>query len=163
SGERGGRRARRRRSTARRPEHRDDEVHVVVSGEHRGRVAADRHEGAVADRDLSRVAGEDVEAEHPDEEDPDLRHEGDVVGAEEEREHREHSSHAEQRGEGGETSHTRRTSRCPKRPDGLIRSTTMSTAKANGSCSSDVIAGTYCTMRLSVTPMIHPPTNAPVR
>src|SRR5262245_45337356 len=91
------------------------------------RVAPDGHEGAVADRDLARIAGEDVEAEHRDEEDPDLRRERDVVVAEDERQCDEYPRYGEHGDESGETTHTRRTSRWPKSPDGLMRRTTSRT------------------------------------
>src|SRR6185503_4462856 len=93
---------------------------------------------AVPDRDLARVAGEDVEAEHRDEEDPDLGGEIDVVVAEDEREHAEHGRDDEQRGEHRNLSfHTRRTSRRPKSPVGLTRRIRRRTAKAKGVWSSD--------------------------
>src|ERR1700745_4349994 len=121
----------------------------------------------MADRDLPRIAGEDVQAEHRDEEDPDLRGERDVVIAQAEREDGEHRRHRNERGEHRDPRpHTRLTSRCPKSPDGLRSNTTRMTANAAGVCNSDVILKEpmcpYWTTRLSETPIRRPPTTAPV-
>ena len=47
---------------------------AVVEHEVRGRVAADAHERALTERDLPRVAGDDVQAQEGDEVEADLRH-----------------------------------------------------------------------------------------
>ena len=86
-----GQEARRRRSRARRPSTIVRMRLVWWSRDMHGRrVAADHHERSVPDRDLTRVAGQDVEAEHGDEEDPDLGDEPEVVVAEDERQDAEH-------------------------------------------------------------------------
>ncbi len=57
--------------------------------EDRGRVAADRHECAVAERDLAGVAGEDVEAADGDEVDADVGVLRGLEVVDEERQHRD--------------------------------------------------------------------------
>ena len=136
------------------------EVRVVVARHDRGRVAADGHEGAVADRDLARVPGEDVEAEDRDEEDarPARRAPGGSRSA-----RTGSSASTTRRGGrhrsegGGARPHTLRTCRWPNRPVGFTRSTASRTANANGSRSSEVTKWTYWPTRLRKTPSARPP------
>ena len=116
---------------------RPDVAPVLVHRERRGRVAADRHQRAVAERDLARVAGEDVQPDDRDEEDARLREVAGVEVADEvrrqrvEREHRGRGQRPERDPE--PAPHTRVTSARPKRPVGLTSSTPRITASATGS------------------------------
>ncbi len=51
---------------------RDDVLDPVIGHQDRGGVPTDRHEGAVAERDLPRVAGQDVQPRQRHEVDPDV-------------------------------------------------------------------------------------------
>ena len=62
---------------------------LVARHEDRRRVAADRHERAVAERDLARVAREDVETEERDQVDGDVRVVARLEVADERRQHRD--------------------------------------------------------------------------
>ena len=117
---------------------RPDVAPVLVHRERRGRVAADRHQRAVAERDLARVAGEDVQPDDRDEEDARLREVARVEVADEVRRQRVEHEH---RGRGQRTRARSRarafirasTSTRPKRPVGLTSSTPRITASATGS------------------------------
>src|SRR5581483_2278047 len=98
----------------------------------RRRVAAHRHEGAVADRDLAGVAGEDVEAEDGDEVDADPRRQPLVVAAEPKRQDGEDDGDGRAGKEGRQRGpHTLRTRLRPNSPDGLSSSTASKTPSAS--------------------------------
>ena len=71
-------------SDQRRHRQRREVVPAVVVREDRRRVAAEGHEGSLPDRDLARVAGDDVLPEDRDEEDGDQRARRQVVVGERE-------------------------------------------------------------------------------
>src|SRR4051812_11804322 len=116
---------------------RPDVAPVLVHDERGGRVAADRHQRAVAERDLAGIAGQEVEPDDRDEEHACLRQVprvevADQVGHQQEdadggcgREERdrdpEHAPHQ-----------TLLTAVRPNRPAGLIRRTPRITASATG-------------------------------
>src|SRR4029079_1609775 len=111
-----------------------EQVPVVVVREDRRRVAADRHERAVADGDLSRVAEQDVQPEDRREVDADARAEAEVVAA-----HRDAEQDDDEYRDAGDApsdeealAHTLRTCFRPKRPVGRTSSTRSSTANAIG-------------------------------
>ena len=110
---------------------------AVVGDQDRGRVAADRHEGAVAEGDLAGVAGEDVQAEHGDEVDADVAElvrleDVDPPGDQgEQRERAQEPADAE-----SPADHTRDTAARPNRPAGRTRRTTRMIPSATGSWSS---------------------------
>src|SRR5206468_8100509 len=134
----------------------------VVAIEDRRRVAADCHERAVTERNLSRVAREDVQAEDRDEEGRDVAADELVVVREP---RRQQGDDARRRGDHRESlhrqPHTRLTTRRPNRPDGRTTITPSSSASATGSRSSDVTKWTYVPSRFNSTPSARPPTTAP--
>ena len=89
-----------------------------------GRVAADGHERAVPERDLARVAGEDVEAADGDEVDADVGVLGRLEVVDEERQQRDRRDEEDdgggrrERGAAQPSHHTRLTAARPKRPCG---------------------------------------------
>ena len=114
---------------------------VVMADHDRGRVAADRHERSVAERDLARVPGQDVQAEDRDEVDADVR---DLRGAEVAQPVRQDEQDAERSEEPGRLHrerdhaarrHTRLTVVRPNRPVGFTSSTARITMNATGSFS----------------------------
>src|SRR5438034_6155969 len=113
-------------------------VDVVAVNQDRGRVRADRHEGAVAKGDLPAVADQQVQAHDHDGEDQDLGplealEARDLRGQpDEEHQHHEHQPVARW-SLGEEPSHTRRAARLPIRPFGLSTRTAMMIAKATAS------------------------------
>src|SRR5262245_25778768 len=107
----------------------------------RGRVAADGHERAVAERDLARIPGQDVQPEDRDEVDA---HVGDLGGTEVAEpvgeDGQESDAHQERDPLGGERDdpparHARLTVARPNSPLGLTRSTARITTNAAGSLS----------------------------
>ncbi len=122
---------------------RDRPAELLVAGhEDRGRVPADRHERAVAERDLARVPGEDVEAEERDEVDRDVRVLACLEVGDERRQHRDESDERRERDEADDAlragRHTRFTSGLPKIPCGRMRRTARMMRSAIGRRSSSV-------------------------
>ena len=113
---------------------------LVPRHEESGRVAADRHEGAVAERDLAGVAGEHVEPEERDQVDPDVCELLGAKRADPQRQQENHRGEQRERDEAGDPRgsrcHTRFTSGLPKSPDGRTSRTTRITSSAAGSFSS---------------------------
>ena len=115
---------------------------AVVRGQDRGRVRAEGHEGAVSERDLPAVAGDDVETDDRDEVDADerepvvehvvlrVRDEDDEQSDPDERSR----ARDESRRDAGH--YARLTTTRPKRPAGRTISTSSRTARATGSWSS---------------------------
>src|SRR5215210_942035 len=113
----------------------------MVPDEDRGRVPPDRHERAVAKRDLAGVAGEDVQPENADHVHADV---GDLRGAEVAQPVRQHGDDGDARRKRGDlcraqdaaaTGHTRLTATRPNSPAGRIRSTPRITTNATGNWS----------------------------
>ena len=106
--------------------------------EDRGRVAADRHQGAVAEGDLPGVAGQQVQADDRDEVDADQGKVEGVEVADEPRDdgHEGHRSHGDQ-GSGADSGRpphqTFLTLGRPKMPSGRTSRTPRITASATGS------------------------------
>src|SRR5947209_10027909 len=128
----------------------------------RGRVAADRHERSVADRDLTGVSGEHVQTEDRDEVDGDARGKSAVVVAEGERQQcEEDRDDCDGEESGCASPHTLRTARWPNSPVGLMSRMMRSVAKATGSCSTEPTKLQYWPTRLRKMPSAIPPTSAP--
>ena len=122
---------------------RDRSAELLVSGhQDRGRVAADRHERAVTERDLAGVAREDVEPEERDQVDGDVRVVARLEVADERRQDRDEDHERGKRDEPDQALRprlqTRFTSGLPKIPCGRTRSTPRMMRSAIGSRSSSV-------------------------
>src|SRR2546426_887670 len=119
-----------------------DELEAFLpEDEQRRRVAPDRHERGMAERDLAVVPRKDVETEQRDEVDPDERELAEPELAREPWQQRnQHNRPGKyetlQRRRGPATHQTLLTTTRPKRPVGRITSTSSSTAKAVGNLSS---------------------------
>src|SRR5439155_7403979 len=139
---------------------------ALAEDQQRGRVAADRHECGMAERDLSAIAREDVETEQGNEIDSDVRELPEAELARKPRQQPDQQDrggqHESSEGRGAPATHqTFLTTTRPKRPDGRITSTSNKMARAVGSLSSCPTKSTYAPSRLMTTPIRRPPTTAP--
>src|SRR4029077_13819636 len=126
---------------------------AAVEHQRRRHVAADRHERAVPERDLARVAGEHVEPEQRDRVDRDVR---DLRGVEvrdqvREPEHDQarDDERPDLRRQTLRPAHTRLTASRPNSPAGRTRSTPRMIASATASWSSEPTKLTYVPTRFS--------------
>ena len=125
--EESGHQAHRARRGKGRPVGRAEPVHQDGGG-----IRADRVEGAVPERDLAVVAGEDVEPEKRDRVDQHERELERAVVADHERQHaRDRDEH--HNADGRASRHTRLTFTLPKSPEGLTSSTPMMSPNATES------------------------------
>src|SRR5207302_3082517 len=144
-----------------------DDVHLEVVGQDGGRVGAQRHECAVAQRKLPAVTDQDVQAHDRDGQDQRLRPFARQEAADHGRKPNEEQHHdADQpvAGLGASNSlqhHTRLVAALPNRPFGLMIRTTMMIASPTASWRSPPTKGMQAPARLTVTPTMSPPTTAP--
>src|SRR5207245_2107737 len=129
----------------------------------RGRVGAERVEGAVAERDLAVEARQDVEAEQRDRVDEDL---GELEQAEVAQQERQRAGDRDRRENDRPppplpAAHTRCIATRPNSPLGLTSKTTRIIASATVSLSSVPMNFTYVPTRFSITPTRSPPSTAP--
>ena len=116
---------------------RPDVAPVLVHDQRRRRVPADRHQRPVAERDLPRVAGEQVEPDDRDEEGARLGEVARVEVADEVRQEEEHGQprrdHGDPEAHSQSPAHqTRLAETFPKRPAGRTSRTPRITASATG-------------------------------
>ncbi len=143
---------------------------AVVECEIRRRVPADAHERPLAERDLARVPGDDVQPEQHYEVQADQRHVSLLERAEKRRQHgddRDADGEAHTACDVGAENgpHTRLVTVLPKRPSGFTTSTSRSTPSAIGSLNScdSLTKSTYVCMRAMPTPRMYAPSTAPSR